>query len=159
MTSTAPVFPWFHDLTVSGDSTLVMSPPSTRARVPAALRGAPRHGVNPRIVVGLDHLRSAQGIKIDTFGAGSALVLSNTFDPAIGRRSSTFGWWFVHLGGEHAGRARYLRPFDCSGPSHHLRCWRSPRPLLDQGELMKKLLIILILAAIGIAVVKKVREA
>jgi hypothetical protein len=29
----------------------------------------------------------------------------------------------------------------------------------DQGESMKKLLIILILAAIGIAVVKKVREA
>jgi hypothetical protein len=29
----------------------------------------------------------------------------------------------------------------------------------DQGELMKKLLIILILAAIGIAVAKKVREA
>jgi hypothetical protein len=30
---------------------------------------------------------------------------------------------------------------------------------VDQGELMKKLLIILILAAIGIAVAKKVREA
>jgi hypothetical protein len=30
---------------------------------------------------------------------------------------------------------------------------------VDQGEPMKKLLIILILAAIGIAVVKKVREA
>jgi hypothetical protein len=30
---------------------------------------------------------------------------------------------------------------------------------VDQGELMKKLLIVLILAAIGIAVAKKVREA
>jgi hypothetical protein len=30
---------------------------------------------------------------------------------------------------------------------------------VDQGESMKKLLIILILAAIGIAVAKKVREA
>jgi hypothetical protein len=158
VTSTAPVLLWFHDVTVSGDSTLVMSPIGnsviavTNATfdigkgdlqfTPGGTRGDPGvgnddavsyitgstlrgasvevgasvggalgtvylvnntvestvpmpafplrfgvhvdTGVSSRIVVGLDHLRSAQGIKIDTFGVGSALVLYNTFDPGIG---------------------------------------------------------------------------
>jgi hypothetical protein len=40
-----------------------------------------------------------------------------------------------------------------------LRCSESRARCVDQGEPMKKLLIILVLAAIGIAVAKKVREA
>jgi hypothetical protein len=44
-----------------------------------------------------------------------------------------------------------------------LRCSRSPPPANDRatrrGSSMKKLLVVLILVAIGIAVAKKVREA
>jgi hypothetical protein len=158
--STAATLVWFHDLTITGDSTLVMSPIGRSIIVvtnatfdtgkgdlqftPGGTRGDPgvgndnavsyvtgstlrgasvevgasvggalggtvylvnstvestvpmpafplRFGVridaggSSRIVVGLAHLRSAQGIKIDTFGgASSALVLYNTFDPGIG---------------------------------------------------------------------------